>query len=248
MEFQVFNFGCLIRVLHAAALRRLPGAVAPCSRGDSHSAGFGVGAQQRDFGRARTSQRISAPGAADTGGTPSGTKPRRWARTPASRSPPRARHLLIRAACSRGEYQRSAPPAPPPRRPRPRAASAPISQTCARRRRRPQPSQPYAGRAQVLRRREASSYAGAGNSQRSTKLTDKRWSPRAARARATRRPRARFVEGASRPTRLKRMLPSARPGPSGRTSPRPRNLRKRRTPTRLNQEEDVEELIERASR
>ena len=221
----------------------------PHARGDSHSAGFGVGAQQRDFGRAITSQRISAPGAADTGGTPSGTKPRRWARTATPRSPPRARHPLIRAACSRGEYQRSAPPAPPPRRPRPRAASAPISQTCARRRRRPQaPPTLCWARAGSTPSSEASSSAVAGKSQRSTKLTDKRWSPRAARARATRRPRARFVEGASRPTRLKRMLPSARPGHLGKMSPRPRNLRRRRTPTRLNQEEDVEELTERASR
>ena len=119
VEFQVFNFGCLVRVLHAAAMRWLPGAVAPCSRGDSHSAGFGVGAQQRDFGRARTSQRISAPGAADTGGTPSGTKPRRWARTPTSRSPPRARHLLIRAAHREANISVPRPP------PRPRDAPAP---------------------------------------------------------------------------------------------------------------------------
>ena len=210
--------------------------------------GSGSG-RSRDFGRARTSQRISVPGAADTAGTCAGTQPRRWAPIGAASAPPRARHPLIRAAQSRGEYQRSAPPAAPPRRPHPRAAFASISQTCARRRRRPQaPPTSCWARAGSTPSSEASSSAVAGKSQRSTKLTDKRWSPRAARARATRRPRARFVEGASRPTRLKRMLPSARPGPSGRTSPRPRNLRKRRTPTRLNQEEDVEELTERASR
>ena len=132
------KFGCLVRAPHAAALRRLPRAVAVALRalGFTHSALFSR-VRQRRLARAKTSQRISASGAADTGGTPSGTKPRRWVRTATPRSPPRARHPLIRAACSRGEYQRSAPPAPPPRRPRPRAASAPISQTCARRRRRP---------------------------------------------------------------------------------------------------------------
>ena len=31
-EFQVFNFGCLVRALHAAAMRRLPGAVAGAVR------------------------------------------------------------------------------------------------------------------------------------------------------------------------------------------------------------------------
>ena len=248
-EFQVFNFGCLGRALHAAALRRLPGAVAPCSRGDSHSAGFGVGAQQRDFGRARTSQRISAPGAADTGGTPSGTKPRRWARTPASRSPPRARHLLIRAACSRGEYQRSAPPAPPPRRPRPRAASAPISQTCARRRRRP-PAPPTLcwARAGSTPSSEASSSAVAGKSQRSTKLTDKRWSPRAARARATRRRPARSAAAASRPTRSRPTRPSAPRGPSGKTSLLKSRRPRRRTPTRPSLGEEGAGRIVRACR
>ena len=134
-----------------------------------------------------------------------------------------------------------APAAPP----RPRAASAPISQTCARRRRGP-PAPPTLcwARAGSTPSSEASSSAVAGKSQRSTKLTDKRWSPRAARARATRPPRARSAAAASRPTRSRPTRPSARPGPLGRTSLRPRSLRKRRTPTRLNQEEDVEELIE----
>ena len=114
--------------------------------------GSGSG-RSRDFGRARTSQRISAPGAADTGGIPSGTKPRRWARTATPRSPPRARHLLIRAACSRGEYQRSAPPAPPPRRLAPAALPHPYPRHARGAAAAPQPPQPYAGRAQVLRRR-----------------------------------------------------------------------------------------------
>ena len=48
VEFQVFNFGCLVRVLHAAALRWLPGAVAPCSRGEFTQCGVrGRGAAER---------------------------------------------------------------------------------------------------------------------------------------------------------------------------------------------------------
>ena len=128
----------------SAAPKSCSPATAPASGRRGRAEGAGIQqcglfsrVRQRRLARAKTSQRISAPGAADTGGTPSGTKPRRWARTPTSRSPPRARHLLIRAAQSRGEYQRSAPPRAPAAPPRPRAASASISQTCARRRRRP---------------------------------------------------------------------------------------------------------------
>ena len=132
------------------SLERSPHARA---RGDSHSAGFGVGAQQRDFGRARTSQRISAPGAADTGGTPSGTKPRRWARTPTSRSPPRARHLLIRAAHREANISVPRPPPRPRAAPTPAPRSHPYPRHARGAAAAPQPPQPYAGRAQVLRRR-----------------------------------------------------------------------------------------------
>lgn len=199
-------------------------------------------AEQRRL--AITSQRIPAPGAADTGGTPSGTKPRRWARTLTPRSPPRARHPLIRAAQSRGEYQRLAPPGAPPRRPHPRAASAPISQTCARRRRRPPPTPPTLCWARAGRTPSREAEAHAVRRRRSNHSTEKTWSPRAARARATRRRPARSAAAASRPTRSRPTRPSAPRGPLGKTSPRPRNLPRRRTPTRPSLGGDVEELTE----
>ena len=48
-EFQVFNFGCLVRVLHAAALRWLPGAVARAvrARGFTQCGVRGRGAAER---------------------------------------------------------------------------------------------------------------------------------------------------------------------------------------------------------
>ena len=53
VEFQVFNFGCLVRALHAAALRRLPPAVAGAvwARGSTHKlVGVRSGRrQQRDW-------------------------------------------------------------------------------------------------------------------------------------------------------------------------------------------------------
>ena len=108
-------------------------------------------AEQRRL--AITSQRIPAPGAADTGGTPSGTKPRRWARTLTPRSPPRARHPLIRAAQSRGEYQRLAPPAAPRAAPAPAPLPRPYPRHVRGAAAAPPPPQPYAGRAQAVRRR-----------------------------------------------------------------------------------------------
>ena len=197
-------------------------------------------AEQRRL--AITSQRIPAPGAADTGGTPSGTKPRRWARTLTPRSPPRARHPLIRAAQSRGEYQRLAPPAAPPRRPPPAPRRHPYPHMRRRRRRPPPTPPPYAGRAGRTPSREAEAHAV--RRRRSNHSTEKTWSPRAARARATRRRPARSAAAASRPTRSRPTRPSAPRGPLGKTSPRPRNLPRRRTPTRPSLGGDVEELTE----
>ena len=248
MEFQVFNFGCLVRVLHAAALRWLPGAVAPCSRGFTQCGVRGRGAAERFWQGYNKPANLSARGRGYRRDTI-------WYQTqtlgahrdpkiaaPRAASPNSGSLLARRISAFRAPRAPAAPP-PPPRR-----VGTHIPDMCAAPPPPPSPPNLMLG-AQVLRRSsEASSYAVAGNSQRSTKLTDKRWSPRAARARATRRRPARFVEGASPPTRSRPTRPSAPRGPSGRTSPRPRNRPRRRTPTRPSLADDVEERIARASR
>ena len=247
MEFQVFNFGCLVRVLHAAALRWLPGAVAPCSRGFTQCGVRGRGAAERFWQGYNKPANLSARGRGYRRDTI-------WYQTqtlgahrdpkiaaPRAASPNSGSLLARRISASRAPRRAPAPP-PRPRRfrthiPDMRAAPPPP----------PHPLLSYAGRAQAVRRR-AKPKRTSPVIVNTLARKRKRWSPRAARARATRRPRARSAAAASRPTRSRPTRPSARPGPLGRTSPRPRNLLRRRTPTRPSLADDVEERIARASR
>ena len=214
---------------------------------DPHKVGVLVRGRAEQRRLAITSQRIPAPGAADTGGTPSGTTPRRC---PAHRdrkiAAPRAAALNSGSPRERRNISVPRPPrprraAPPPRRvgthiPDMRAAPPPP----------PHPLLSYAGRAQAVRRREKKRTSPVIVNTLARKR--KRWSRPAARARATRRPRARSAAAASRPTRSRPTRPSARPGPSGRTSLLKSRRPRRRTPTRPSLGGDAGERIEQGCR
>ena len=214
---------------------------------DPHKVGVLVRGRAEQRRLAITSQRIPAPGAADTGGTPSGTKPRRWARTLTPRSPPRARHPLIRAAQSQPNREAnisvSRPPPRPAPPPPPRRFRAHIPDMCAAPPPPPHPP-PTLRWARAGRTPSREAEAHAVRRRRSNHSTEKTWSPRAARARATRRPRARSAAAASRPTRSRPTRPSAPRGPLGKTSLLKSRRPRRRTPTRPSLGGDVEELTE----
>ena len=187
-----------------------------------------------------TSQRIPAPGAADTGGhhpVPNpdvGRAPR-----PQDRRP--ARGIPNSGSQSRGEYQRLAPPALPAP-PRPRAASAPTSRH-ARAAAAAPPPPPLLGARRPYRRLVE---AHAVRRRRSNHLQKRHGVP-APQERATRRRPARFAAAASR-SEIEAHAAECAARAFGEDEPAPRNLPRRRTPTRPSLGGDVEELTEQGCR
>ena len=221
------------------SLERSPG---PCGRGSTQSVGSGAGSgRAAEIGNNKPAN-PSARGRGYRRDTIRYQTQTLGAHPDPKIAAPRAASLNSGSPIAR-RISASRAPRRAPRRPRPRAASAPISQTCARRRRRPPtPHQPYAGRAQAVRRREKKRTSPVIVNTLARKR--KRWSPRAARARATRRRPARSAAAASRPTRSRPTRPSAPRGPLGKTSLLKSRRPRRRTPTRPSLGGDVEELTE----